>query len=442
MYKKLCAPIMVQVEITGDCTQCCCHCYNFWRNRAGKLEVFGNKSLDPKRIPSLVNCLHEVKVFKTLITGGEPLTCFGVLVDLLKQARQKGLWVGINSNLVLMTQEKAEIVRNLGVDHILTSILGPNAEVHDCISGRDGMFIKLLGGIRNARDAGIKVTANMVVSKINRKEVRETARLVQSLGVKSFTATKAGCPGNCSDFSHLRLDRDELVQMFNDLLWAKETLGLKIDTLEPVPFCTLAKTDNPEPFMSRRCCAGVTSLTISYDGSVRPCSHLDVSYGNLFQENMSSIWSRMNPWTAGQFIPEKCRVCEFVVACAGGCRMEAKTFRDNLCALDPYAFPSEIKECEVPLRKALTNLHGQKSFNESNRFVCKPFKAREESFGGIAMTEFEKTVVLSKKGFQIVMSLHPGTVYSIDGSSIDWKGLNAASFVRGLVNNDFAKYEL
>ena len=185
---------MVQVEITGDCTQCCCHCYNFWRNRAGKLEVFGNKSLDPKRIPSLVNCLHEVKVFKTLITGGEPLTCFGVLVDLLKQARQKGLWVGINSNLVLMTQEKAEIVRNLGVDHILTSILGPNAEVHDCISGRDGMFIKLLGGIRNARDAGIKVTANMVVSKIRKKKLLRRSALNGQAEVSKLHSSGSSVP--------------------------------------------------------------------------------------------------------------------------------------------------------------------------------------------------------------------------------------------------------
>jgi len=75
----------------------------------------------------------------------------------------------------------------------------------------------------------------MVVSKKNQHLIHETAALVKSLGLKSFNATRAGCPGNCSDFSEFSLDLQEFRSYMEDLYTIDNNEGMSMDALSCYP---------------------------------------------------------------------------------------------------------------------------------------------------------------------------------------------------------------
>lgn len=428
MNKRLKSPINVQIEVTGECTSECLHCYNFWREKGERsLQKIQSGMLCEEDMVIILKKLWEAEVFSVNLTGGEPLLNYSTTLAGLGFAHSKGMGVGLNSNLVLLTAEKANELRSVGLTHVLTSILGPTAEIHDCVTQRRGSFERLVAGIRIAQDAEIKVTTNMVVSKVNWEYVKETAKVMAEFGIKNFMATKAGCPGNCSDFSHLQLSQTQLVKFLNDLCWVNESLGLHVDTLEPIPFCGLYGVSHPELFTSRKCNAGVMTATISYDGSVRPCPHLDVSYGNILTEDLNTIWARMDSWSQGAQVPKECSECEMLNICGSGCRMEAKTSTGKVNGLDSFTSLSHVKEMAKVIVKPSERVWVNK------RFKTPKFKLRKEVFGGVLVSG-KRNVFLDKRGFAVLSQLKPETIYSSATMVIDWGGLDPDKFLSGLAS--------
>ena len=168
MYKRLKSPLSIQIEVTGQCNNLCMHCYNFWREKSDEsVQVFSNNFLSLKDAETIVRKLSDVEVFNIVITGGEPLLNMKTCLTIIEMARFKNIEVNMNSNLTLLTRDKAEDLRKAGLKHILTSILGPTAEIHDRITQRDGSFQMLIESVKLAQQCGIQISANMVVSQNN-----------------------------------------------------------------------------------------------------------------------------------------------------------------------------------------------------------------------------------------------------------------------------------
>ena len=431
MYKRLKSPFSTQIEVTGACPNLCQHCYNFWREKSGEsLSKSVNNSLSPKDAEIIIQKLSDAEVFSIVITGGEPLLNMKTCLTLIEMARSKNMEINMNSNITLLTKNKADSLRKAGLKHILTSILGPTPNIHDSITQRLNSFKSLIKGVKTAQDAGIQVSANMVVSQINVGYVKATAEVVANLGIKSFSATKAGCPGNCTDFSNLAVNQDQLTQLLNDLCWVRNHFKIHVDTLEPIPICGLYNVERPEIFTSRRCVAGITTMTVSYDGSVRPCSHIDISSGNLLKEDFSTIWTRMDLWSKGLYIPDECKTCSLLLLCGAGCRMEAKTRTGNIKSLDPYSSLGHIPEMSGYMKKIGSKKSAQPKI--LTNFRTAKFRIRKEYFGGVVALKDNSRVFLDKNGFKVLSQLLPNTEYALDDLKIDWEGINPSQFISRL----------
>lgn len=427
MNKRLKSPINVQIEVTSMCTSECMHCYNFWRKDACSLTRGNFDALSKEDAKTIMQKLGEAEVFQVTVTGGEPLMSYPTTLSCIELARSMNMGVGLNSNMVLLTKKRAVELKRAGLNHILTSILGPSAEIHDVITQRPRSFERLIAAVKVAHDAGLRVSANMVVSQLNHNQVRATAEVVAKLGIKSFMATKAGCPGNCSDFSQIAPSHGQLVAFLNDLCWAHEELGLEVDTLEPVPLCALCEVSKPDLFTSRKCTAGITTATISYDGSVRPCSHLDLQHGNLLREKLDDIWVRMDPWSQLFQLPSECSNCELKNTCGSGCRMEAKTRTGKIDGLDPYSQVENSEKIAIILR----GTRKQMVQKPSGIFKTSKFRIRSEKFGGLLVTPNSFTF-LDHRGYAVASKLRPETTYDIRVVAIDWAGLDPEKFLAGL----------
>ncbi len=340
MFKRLMAPISVQWELTAACNLNCVHCYNYWRgkNETPSLPVITNQPNPEKVADELINN----KVFHVTLTGGEPLLVMHKYRKTLLRLRDAGIDLHCNSNLALLNPKRLQLLQEIGVRSILTSIMGHEASVHNPIANAQGSFEKTVAGIRLAIERGFRVGVNMVVTKKNLPHVYATGAFAQQLGVTCFSATKALKPATADDFSDYQLSRQELNQMFQDLVDVRNATGVNIDSLEHYPACAFPNSQIRSAFGTRNCSAAKTCCTIGFDGAIRPCSHAPQEYGNIV-DGLEPAWIAMDDWRKGEYVPVYCKnECkEYPLMCGGGCRIEAKNHSGSYTDRDPYCLGKE-----------------------------------------------------------------------------------------------------
>lgn len=419
MYKKLSAPLTVQVEVTTGCSNLCVHCYNHWRHD----EHAGQATLTVDQARLLADKIAAARVFELVVTGGEPLLAPDTTRTLVAQAGNHGLAVSLNSTLAQFTADDAAWFRRHGLTSVLTSVHGPRA-IHDQIVHRVGAFDATLRGIALAREAGLPVHVNMVISRTNKGHVVETARLCQDLGVGLFLATKAAQPENCPGFVPHRLTQDDIAAYVRQVRQAD--LTIPVEMLSTFPLCGIA--DNADLALhGRRCLAGVAMLTIGADGQVRPCNHADMAYGSIWTTDLLEIWERMREWRLGGFLPETCRLCPALMLCGGGCRMEAKTHSGNIMDPDPFARPENLPRILPFLRQ-----REQAPDNAPRAFSINPSRSRQESFGTVLCAIGGAPIMLSPDGARVWRQFSAGRVYFCDDPGISWGNVNRQAFLAAL----------
>lgn len=415
-YLRLKSPLVAQIELTEKCNNSCLHCYNFWRDKQTKISV--GKDLSEADARRVIAALSECEVFHVVLTGGEPFLNRAALRAILEETRNAGITVSLNSTLSCLLRRDLDYLDRAKIAGVLVSILGSTAEKHDAIAQRRGAFAGTMRGIAMLQAASITLNVNMVVSKKNLDDIGSVARLVKSIGINGFYATRAGCPGNCADFSDLGLTQKEFNSYLETLAAASEKEHLKSGFLESYPLCGMDNLDRYTRFLGRRCLAGITSMTIAPDGNVRPCSHLDTGYGNLLTEGLPTVWGKMTEWSEDKFLPTTCRSCKLLKHCGGGCRMEAKTLSGSLSGDDPYACPANVDRASDCLKKiyaakAAPVLPLQFRLSQSARI-------RTEGFGCIVFAGPRANCLLNGAGTKIVqMMKNAGKTYRLEDFCTD-----------------------
>ena len=372
MYRNLSAPIRVQIELTTKCSNNCLHCYNYQRqDNDPDIEM----SLNDLRV--VFDALRVARVFSVVITGGEPLLLPDLVVEAIKLSKEYGIVCSINTNLTVLTDGLAQKMKMAGPFSILTSVASSEESTHDKMMDRTGAFSRTMQGIDILKKHNLSFAVNMVITKLNAHQVYQTGEFAYKIGARSFFATKASPPLGCKDYSKIQPTHEDVRNSLDDLLKINSDFGIKVDYLECYPLCFLRDITRFKFFSNRKCLAGVSTGAIGPDGGVRPCSHSNRSYGNIFNEDLVTIYSRMYEWRTGELLPDKCIKCEYVNRCTGGCRCEAE-HAGSINGLDPYVGdPSEVilpSENYANSRKIEINLDTIFSINKAVQF-------REESFG-------------------------------------------------------------
>lgn len=118
-FITLSAPITLQWETTPWCNEQCIHCYNYWRKSPN---LKPNVTKETTEIWNKITSeIIQNKVFHTTITGGEPLSVFRQIYPYLEKLTDNNVNVAMNSNLTMLTTEKAHLLKEIGIKSVLTS---------------------------------------------------------------------------------------------------------------------------------------------------------------------------------------------------------------------------------------------------------------------------------------------------------------------------------
>jgi radical SAM protein with 4Fe4S-binding SPASM domain len=389
-FRTLSAPVIMQWELTSYCNERCIHCYNYWRADSSR----GKLLVTPETLKVYDRASSEIiknKVFNVTITGGEPLAVLKWSYPYLQRLTENHVGMSFNTNLTMLTKERAHLLKTLGVKSILTSLISANPQLNDQLANRPNTHRDVSRGIELALSEGFWVGVNMVVTKKNLHDIYATAEYVKGLGVKAFSATKASTPTNSHGFEEYALSPQELRTMIQELLRVRDNLNLDTDSLEFYPMCLFDAQQDRDFTANHLCNAGKTGCTIGFDGSVRPCSHASQIYGSIQdEEGLKKAWINLQPWRTEEYIPNECSGCFFKTQCRGGCRSEAFVVNGSLNAPDPYCNYNHVVLPKTTDKKV--------AVDPSVKFRFKPgIKIREENFGGILFASPAKWTSVTKE---------------------------------------------
>ncbi len=373
-YKKkvYSAPTTINLEMTEACNVKCRHCYNPWRE-----EHAGKFNLDNKKIDYLIDEFVKNKVFHVILSGGEPLAKFNELCHALKRLVDNNISTSLNSNLMLATPDKMKKLKDIGLDHVLTSWFSYFPTETDYITTYKGSYQKIVDGIKATVDAGIRVSANTIVTQHNHETIYKSGKFLHSLGVKQFFAHRVIPPAyDRKDKEKQHSVKVEIAkQSLDELLKLKHEFGMSVGTLINYPLCMIGDLEKYQDFVGRGCPTQQGHrFNINSNGETHGCVMEDKNYGNVYEIGLKKAYEKTLSWRNESYLFEGCKGCHYIDVCQSGCRMDA------------YA--------------ASGKMDGQDPLMPGKEFIVKPFKFKNYTFVNDLIKKGAKLLVPKRVRFR------------------------------------------
>ena len=222
----------IQLHITERCNLRCKHCYQ--TGKAVDEMAFHEIGETIKEIADTLKEwkeAYEVEYAPSFnVTGGEPFLredLFTILAEIIN----RGFDVYLLTNGMLIDRKKAQGLFNLGVKGVQVSIEGPEA-VHDGIRG-NGSFAGSLKGVKNILDAGLKVTLNTTLSRVNAGSFMDMIGLSSDLGVHRLGFSRLVPSGKGESMLKQMLSGREVRDLYGRI-FSEDTGSLELVSGDPV----------------------------------------------------------------------------------------------------------------------------------------------------------------------------------------------------------------
>ena len=257
--------LRAMIEISDRCNEVCVHCYQEQGQK-------GEMSTD--QIKAIMDELAEMGVLVLTISGGEA-TLRHDFLELCAHARSRGFLLRIFTNGLTMTAELARELARLAVHVVEISLYSHRADKHDFVTGVPGSFVKTTQGIRHLVAAGVDVHVKTNVTALNEHEIDAYMAFARELGASYGLDVERLMPSEGRGRAPQMWDRsDETYRRVQlDPRFAAESRGLRLQ---------------PRPDDSTLCGAG-DYLLIEPNGELRPCTMLDVAFGNAATEGVRAL---------------------------------------------------------------------------------------------------------------------------------------------------------
>ncbi len=336
-------PVVVW-NMTRRCNLKCIHCYS------NSADIDYPDELTTEEAKIMIDDLAAFGSPVLLFSGGEPLMRKDLL-ELAKYATDKGMRAVISTNGTLITKEIAAELKKIGLSYVGVSLDGLQP-THDRFRGRKGAFEKAMEGIRNCREAGIKVGLRFTVNRHNVADVPAMFDLMRKEKIERMCFYHLVYSGRASklreeDLTHeesrrlLDLIADKTKAMFDDGL-VPEILTVDNHADGPYLYLKMKKKDPARAAeilelleMNEGNSTGVGIGCVSWDGEVYPDQFWrNRSLGNVRKRPFSEIWTDekneflMKLKEKKKHVHGRCATCVWLSVCGGNFRARAESAGD------------------------------------------------------------------------------------------------------------------
>ncbi len=322
--RELSAPIRMDLALTYRCQNNCIHCY-----AGGPHET---PELDTDQWKKVIDKLHGIGVFIFTFTGGEP-TLREDLPELLRYAQEKGTVTGLVTNgRRLKDKGYVQKLVDAGLDFVQITIESHDPSIHDFITSVKGSWQETVEGIKTVIPTPIYATTNTTLNKHNADGFLRTVEFLHDLGVTVFGCNSLIYSGSAPKIAdEFALTIDKLKELLPKVQEKAHELGMKFMWYTPTQYCQLDPVNLGLGVKS--CSAARINMCIGPQGEVYPCQSYFEIVGKILEDGWSKIWNHptCESIRAREYVPEKCKKCELLSVCGGGCPLELKE-KKYICA--------------------------------------------------------------------------------------------------------------
>ena len=229
-------------------------------------------------------------------------------------------------------------LKDIGLDHVLTSWFSYFPTETDFITKYKGSYQKIVEGIKTTVDAGIRVSANTIVTQHNHETIYKSGKFLNSLGVSQFFAHRVIPPAyDRKDEKKQHSVKIEVAkQSLDELLKLKEEFGMNVGTLINYPLCMIGDLEKYQDFVGRGCPTQQGHrFNINSNGETHGCVMEDKNYGNVYEVGLKAAYANTMKWRNESYLFEGCKGCHYIDVCQSGCRMDAYSASGKMDGKDP-----------------------------------------------------------------------------------------------------------
>jgi MoaA/NifB/PqqE/SkfB family radical SAM enzyme len=308
---KRAPPVKIDLEPTSSCNLKCKFCWARSAKRFGSRQY--DNLLSEKRILEVVKEAVEFGVIDWQIAGGwEPLMKPDLLFEIAKVIKQNGAYGCITTNGTLFSNRLIKNLVKIGWDEILFSIEGPNARIHDYLTGVKGSFKRAIEAMKKFKYWKKVLKANKpkysfhsVLTNKNFNKLAEMVKLGFKLGCEGINFEPLSVWSE--DGAKLKLNKKqelELRKYVKEALKVANDLGIYTNVanlLQPKLveknemdkiLLNFAKKFGRGKLISSPCFEPWLSAEIRITGRVAPCRLCDddAICETLHEKSLEEIW--------------------------------------------------------------------------------------------------------------------------------------------------------
>ena len=275
--------------VSQRCVYDCEHCYESFN--------LSDKDLVPvEKWQEVISKLQKRGVSIIVFSGGEPMLRFEELLVLLESSDKNLSDFHIHTSGNGVTAKKARALRATGLCAAGVSLDHFRQDSHDAYRGNPGAYREAVQAIQCFRESGIFPYLNVCLTKnlVKSGGLWQLLELAKDLkvGIINLLEPKPCGRYMAADGDGLFSDEERMVTIH----FFKEANRSK--KYKKYPFLSyIHYYEQPEYFGCLM--GGLSHLYIDSRGNVQPCVFLPVSFGNILNEDLETIYTKMRSATPG-----------------------------------------------------------------------------------------------------------------------------------------------
>jgi radical SAM protein len=282
-----------------------------------------------------------------VFTGGDPLRRAD-LQTLIEAARERGIGASVAPAATPeLTPERMATLKESGIQAISLSIDGSNAQLHDTFRGVPGTFDYTVRAAGWAKDLGLPVQVNTLVTAETLSDLPATYELMLSLGIMRWSLFFLITVGRGSGMQEVSPAESEKLNHW--LYGLSKEAPFIVATTEATHYRRVAMKQMAIEGMDDKAIAATSVgrasgirdgngiVFISHEGQVNPSGFLNIDTGNVRTENIVDIYRNHPVFVDLRDVSKykgRCGRCEFALKC-GGSRARAYARTGDYLETDP-----------------------------------------------------------------------------------------------------------